>query len=206
MDALSRHGAWLSEKKGLPDSAPFASQLNGLLLTAAVQAGSRPFVPGVVYKLAQPEKFKEVFGEHSKELVNACYNKLEEGSIWTKEEWQQNVLPVLLEVSPACDFHQGTRRQSLLIGGVLGPAAGQAHARTTDAYHNLPKLSLRWPNGSFPSQDIFLVFCSRYKMTLPPGKEPEWLLPWFRLREMPTASLRNWHASHSARVGYVSLR
>ncbi len=206
LEALARHGTWLSENSGLGDSSHFASQLNGLLLTAAVQAGSRAFIPGVVYKLAQPEKFEEVFGEHPKGLVKACYSKLEKDSVWTAEEWKQNVHPVLLEVSPACDFHQGTRRQCMLIGGVLGPAAGKVHARVTDAYYGLPEFFLRWPAGGFPSQNIFMVFCSRYKMTMPPGKEPEWLIPWFRLRELPTASLRNWHASHSARVGFVSFR
>lgn len=206
LSSLTPHGAWLSDKEGLPETAPFACQLNGLLLTAAIQAGARPFVPGVIYKVEDAEKFKEVFGESPKELVDCCYNKLKEGGVWTKAQWREQVLPVLLEISPACDFHQGTRRQSLLIGGVLGPSVGQPHARTTDAYQTFPKFLLRWASGAFLSQDVFMVFCSRYKITLPPREEPNWLVPWFRLRELPTASLRNWHASHSARVGYVSLR
>lgn len=44
------------------------------------------------------------------------------------------------------------------------------------------------------------------KITVGHKREPRWIIPWFRLRELPTASLRNWHAMQSARIGYVSLK
>lgn len=203
---LATHGAWIADKSKIPSTNLCAPKLNGVFLTSASSLNGRAFPPGAVYRITQPDKFKDAFGEDLKELSRACYAKVEDGSVWTKEEWQTKVVPVLVELSPACDFHQGTRRQALLMAGVIGPIAGRKHARTSDAYQCLPSFSLRWPIEHFPEQDVFLVFCSRYKMTMPPDKHPEWLAPWFRLRELPTASLRNWHSSHASRVGYVSLQ
>lgn len=206
LDALARHGAWLSDHKGLPKTVPFASQLNGLLLTGATTNGGRSFVPGTVYRLTDLNKFKEVFGVSAGELTFNAYQELEENNSWTHDTWKSQVAHVLVELSPACDFHQGTRRQALLIAGLLVPTAGRPNAKRGEAFETLPTFNLRWPLAGKPESDVFLTFCCRYKLTLTPAKEPEWLVPWFRLRELPTAALRNWHASHSARVGYVSLR
>lgn len=206
LDALARHGAWLCEQSGLPKTVPFASQLNGVLLTSTAASGGRPFVPGTVYRLGDLSKFKDVFGVSAGELTFSAYQELEKDNTWTHDEWKSHVTHVVVEISPACDFHQGTRRQALLVAGLLVPAAGRKNAKRGDAFESLPTFNLRWPIDGKPETDVFLTFCCRYKLTLNHTKEPEWLLPWFRLRELPTASLRNWHASHSARVGYVSLR
>lgn len=206
LDELARHGAWLCEQKELPKTVPFASQLNGVLLTSTAASSGRPFVPGTVYRLSDLSKFEAVFGVPAGELTFSAYQKLEKDNPWTHEEWKSHVTHVVVEISPACDFHQGTRRQALLVAGLLVPAAGRKNAKRGDAFESLPTFNLRWPVDGKAKADVFLTFCCRYKLTLNHTKEPEWLLPWFRLRELPTASLRNWHASHSARVGYVSLR
>lgn len=206
LDALAKHGEWIADAKGLPEVNTFAPKLNGILLTSAATPVGRAFVPGTVYRITGEEKFKEVFGEFPGDLQRACYQKLGDGEIWSLDDWKQQTVPVFVEISPACDFHQGTRRQSLLLAGVIGPIVGGNHARSGEGHQSLPTMFLRWPSTDFLEQDVFLVFCSRYKVTLPHKKEPEWFEPWFRLRELPTASLRNWHSSHSARIGYVSLR
>lgn len=206
MVELARHGAWLCDHKGLPKTVPFASQLNGILLTSATTTGGRPFVPGTVYRLSDLGKFKDVFGVSAGELTFSAYQGLEKDNPWTHKEWKAHVVHVVVEISPVCDFHQGTRRQALLVAGLLVPAAGRKNAKRGDAFESLPTFNLRWPVDGNDEADVFLTFCCRYKLTLNHTKEPEWLVPWFRLRELPTAFLRNWHASHSARVGYVSLR
>ncbi|MBV9656735.1 MAG: hypothetical protein JO295_01370 [Verrucomicrobia bacterium] len=206
LETLADHGKWIADANGLPGVHAFAPKLNGMLLTSAVGPGGRAFMPGTVYRITDAAKFKDIFDELPRDLQRACYNKLEEAA-WTRDEWEQQTVPVFVEISPVCDFHQGTRRQSLLVAGLIGPIAGREHARFGEGHHTLPPtIFLRWPTENFPQQDVFLIFCSRYKATLPHRQEPNWLVPWFRLRELPTASLRNWHASHSARVGFVSLR
>jgi hypothetical protein len=206
LSAVSKHGAWLSDSKGLPATTTIAPGINGLLLTAGPSKRGLPFIPGTVYRLTDVNKFKDTFGVPAGEIINICYRKLDNGTGWTRDQWKAQAKPVMIEISPACDVHQGTRRQALLLAGLILPSSARPNAKRDGAFDTLPDVSIRWPAADFVAQDAFLMFCSRYKATLTPKKEPRWLKPWFRLRDLPTASLRNWYASNAARVGYVSLR
>jgi hypothetical protein len=203
LSELASHGEWLS-RKAAPKTAPFASRLNGLLLTAASMTGSGPFVPGTVYRLDELDRFEEIFGVKAGEFSFQAYQPSKNG--WSDADWASQVKHVFIELSPACDFHQKTRKQALLVAGLLVPAVGRRHVKRGDAFETLPDFNLRWPASNGEETAVFLTFCSRYKFTHKDSLEPSWLSPWFRLRELPTASLRNWHAGHSARVGYVSVR
>lgn len=204
---LAKHGAWLSDQNGLPDSVPIAAGVNGFLLTAGLSAKPQAFVPGTIYRFSDVEKFKELFGVSAGELINAGYKKVEDApASWDRATWKAKAKPILLEVSPSCDVHQGHRRKALLIAGLILPAAARANAKRDGAFDIFPSFSLRWATDDLDKQEVFLLFCSRYKTTLTCNKEPRWLKPWFRLRELPTAALRNWHSNHASRVGYVSLR
>lgn len=200
LNGLAKHGKWLCNQDGIPKTTPVAPGVNGLLLTAACSQKSPPFVPGSLYRLATGNRFEKLFGVPVSELIESCYT----GSN-AKLNTVHKPEPIVIELSPACDVQQATRRNALLIGGLIFPAGAMKDTKRGDALHKLPIFSLRWPANNFGAQDAFLVFCSCYKVTLNPKKEPKWLIPWFRLRELPTAALRNWHASHSSRVGFVSL-
>jgi hypothetical protein len=65
--------------------------------------------------------------------------------------------------------------------------------------------SLRWGKADFPAQDACSVFCSNYRATLPGNALPQWLDPWFRLRDLPTSAIRNWHSAMASRVGYLQV-
>lgn len=206
LETLSTHGAWLCKHDGLPDPSPFAARLNGILLTANVSTDGHPFTPGTVYRLNNSEKFNDSFGISSVEFGSMCCKSLKRGCKWKPSNWQSRVHHIFVEVSPACDFHQRTRCQALLVAGLLIPAEGWKDVKQGKAVETLPIFNLRWPIGGNVESDVFLMFCSRYKLTLTSDREPGWLTPWFRLRELPTAALRNWHSSHASRVGYVSFR
>jgi hypothetical protein len=200
---LAKHGKWLSNQTGTPKTSPIAPGINGLFLTAASSKRSAPFVPGNIYRLAELKKFEKTFGVPANDLVEFCYN----GAPAQLNAWKamHTPQPIVIELSPVCDVQHETRCNALLIGGLIFPAAAFKSVKRADAIEKLPVFSLRWPAENFAEQDAFLVFCSRYKATMNPKKEPTWLIPWFRLRELPTAALRNWHATHASRVGYVSL-
>jgi hypothetical protein len=202
--ALVKHGAWLSDQTGLPKSSPLAPGVNGFLLTSALAGNLQPFVPGNIYRLTKKAKFEEKFGITPEDLLASCYS----GSPGKFDEWKtaHAPRPVLVELSPVCDVHQETRKNALLIGGLIFPAGARKCIKSANSTEVLPSFSLRWPADGFAAQAVILVFFSHLKTTIRHTKEPRWLVPWFRLRELPTASLRNWHASHAARVGYVSLR
>jgi hypothetical protein len=204
LKALGKHGAWLADQTGLPKSSAVAPGLNSLLLTSGPSRKGFPFIPGTIYRFKREDEFNELFGITPTDFLNQCYN----GPPARFQEWQNTIKckPVLIEISPACDVHQGTRRNALLLGGlVLTPSAAKQIKRS-EALEILPTISLRWPADTFSKENVMLAFSSRLKVTISARKEPSFLTPWFRVRELPAASLRNWHANHASRVGYVSLR
>lgn len=202
LSELTGHGTWLNDPKGNPkDGSVYASKLNEFLLTADATA-SAPFVPGTVYQIAD-SSFNTLFGIKVGGLVHDCY--LDKGTT-TCKEWRKLVRPVLVEISPECDVAQNTRRNALLLAGLIVPSNVCSNVKSGDAFQVLPTFSFRHKTDDFKDDTVCLIFCSRYKTTMLPDKEPDFLKPWFRLRELPTASLRNWHSGHASRVGYVSLK
>lgn len=205
LNSLSKHGRWLSDRKGVPKKTSMAPGINGLLLTASTSKKPNPFTPGTIYRLSDINKFKALFGVEIEELLKRCCKYKDSPTKYEAWKAANKPHPVLVELSPACDVQQETRRNSLLIGGLVFPANARKDMQRTDSIEVLPTFSVRWATEDFAQQDAFLVFFSHFKLTHSASKEPKWLLPWFRLRELPTASLRNWHSAHASRVGYVSL-
>ncbi len=199
--SLTAHGAWLAEK---PSGAPpdgFAAQVNSLLLTAALTTGGAPFVPGTVYGLNSTDNFATIFGKDVASLIQVCCDRKTTG-----DDWTNGVKPVVIELSPVCDVAQNYRANAFLLGGLIVPVALKKLIKRGDAFITLPALKLRSTGPDFPVQDCLLVFCHRYKATVSQATVPAWLVPWFRLRELPTSSIRNLQAAQSARVGYVLLQ
>lgn len=214
---LANHGEWLAAEVDNAALKPdLAAKINGFLLTASVSGSTTAFLPGTVYECTDVEAFQRAFGVKVGSLLYDCCQpritgkadddarkKLEKER---RDGWKLAATPVLLELSPDCDVAQNKRHMATMVAGLILPVAESGHTTTGDAFQTLPKFALRWPGTNFPDQqEVVLVFCSRYKLTLPAGQVPDWVKPWFRLREMPTASLRNWHSGYSARIGYVSL-
>jgi len=205
IDASVMNGTWLCEPLGEPMAEACKATLNGGLLTAAAQDELGLFPCGMIYKIKGYEVFKKLFEIELHEFMyELSINKNLSFQNW--QEWLQLSEPVLLEISPACDIAQNNRNSALLIAGLISPAALHKSAQSNGgAFFQIPKFKLRWELETYGSIDSFLIFCSRYKVTLSPKTQPAGLHPWFRLRELPTAALRNWHAGNAARVGYMSL-
>jgi len=196
---LHEHGIWLAQEPNVEVKGALRPKLNGLLLTANLAKGNFPFSPGVVYKVLESGAFEAALGRSQASLIADCYG----GNPGQCANWQQGVKPVLIEISATCDVAQGNRHRALVIGGLIVPAELSKHAKNKDAWHTVPAFTLRWGKSDFGSQDASLVFCSRYRATLPADAVPEWLDPWFRLRDLPTSALRNWHSAMASRVGYL---
>jgi hypothetical protein len=203
---LATHGQWLCSP-AVGDAANVAERMNGLLLTAGPSVGAKPFMPGTVYCAADDAgfaaQFERLFGKPPENLLTACCAPATGPNF---DQWKAQAKPVLVELSPACDVAQSVRLNALLVAGWIVPSTLKRSAKSSsESLAVLPSFLLRWPGNGFVSQNAFLVFSLRYKATLPASAVPDWLTPWFRLRELPTASLRNLHAGHASRVGYVSL-
>jgi hypothetical protein len=199
---LTAHGGWLATEPLRAAPNGFAARMNGLLLTAAVFPDIAPLMPGTVYRLSDVSRFGDLFGHDLVSFMSVCTSLKPTQEKW--QDWLKDTWPVLIEISPACDVAQNNRVNTLLIGGLIAPAVLSTHRKPNgESFACLPLINLRWSAPDFPEQDAALIFCYRYKVAGPLETLPDYIEPWFRLREMPTAALRAAHASHSARIGYV---
>jgi len=201
---IAPHGEWLGSAQQGVVPPEFSGKMNGFLLTSDNGANAGLYAPGTVFRIKDPTKFPTIFGKQMSDLLAICFKKSNASPRWL--DWQRDARPVLIELSPICDLAQGYRVNSLLVGGVVVPASYREFAKVDgDAFGGLAKFHLRWPIDNFPEQEVILLYCHRYKATLPAEQQADWLAPWFRLRDLPLASIRNSNAAHGARVGYVSL-
>jgi hypothetical protein len=173
------------------------------LLTADIQPDAGLYVPGTVYRISDGGKFTRAFGKEVADLLAMWVSRNK--SQWAN--WERDAKPVLIELSPICDLAQGHRVNSILVGGVVANASYNNEVKKMgDAFGYIAeKFYLRWSFDGFAAGEVVLGYCHRFKATLPAGEAADWLEPWFRLRDLPLAAIRNANAAHGARVGYVSL-
>lgn len=159
IDALSTHGTWLAAQAQNAPMDGFFARMNGLLLTAVASPASAPFIPGTVYRLKEAEKFNDAFGRDLPSLLASCTSLKQTQEKWP--DWLREARPILVEISPACDFAQNNRVNSLLIAGLILPASLATHRKGGDSFSGLPVLHLRWAAPDFPAQDAALA-CTRF--------------------------------------------
>jgi hypothetical protein len=198
------HGAWLGVNPAGAGFAGLPPHMNTLMLTSGLANPMPPFVPGTVFHCPDVAEFEARTGASFADLAGKCFSGNPAGR---RAEFIASAKPVFVELSPECDVAQCDRVSSLLIGGAIVPIdmASLVKRNGTPAVTVLPDLYIRYPMQGFVDGPAVLTFCARYKVTLPAQAHPDWLLPWFRLRELPTAALRIAYASLSVRVGYTYL-
>lgn len=124
------------------------------------------------------------------------------------KSWLATVKPVLVELSPACDFSQTKRPVARLVGGFLIPREGvplakkaglegDSHLRSLPAVRLLELDATKEWLPHFSSQLLFA-----WPETLGGGWEA-FLKPVGRLREAVLSDLRDWLAAQSGRLGYL---
>lgn len=116
-----------------------------------------------------------------------------------KTELSDKCIPMLLELTPSCDFAQRKRCVVRLMAGLLVPFetsrvidAKNESLRIIDAVPILGQEGLWIP-----------VFSSRLFYSIPDSKSLSKTKPAFRIRSQVLADLRNWHSSQTARPGYI---
>lgn len=201
---LAAHGTWLSE---VPNPAPgpaFSASMNAVLLATDLAPGDGAYGPGTVYRVTDDAAFTEAFGVNLQALADHCCGK--SAASPQLPAWRAGVRPVLLEISPVCDVAQSKRINATLIAGVVVPVGlRDLMKKNVPSLSDIPPFTLRWPLPDFPKQEVCLMFSHFFKMSVPVNTSSPWLSPWFRLRELPTTSIRNTSSAQAARVGYVSV-
>jgi hypothetical protein len=198
---LNAHGNWLSERLDGGARTKFRpSQLNALILTTTAASSFASFPPGMVYKITNGSPLMEAAGYSLRNLQRDCFDAKDPEASSEFDQFCQRTELILLEISPACDFHQRHRRSAMLLAGLTCPADLMKKAKSKDACKITPVFEDRF---SDPASDVALVFCSRYRLIMNHDAHPDWLRPWIRLRDHLMADIRNWHAGQTARAGYL---
>lgn len=203
--ALEPHSEWLAAELVDDDiKKQPQSKLNSMLLTSPVNPASALFIPGTIYQIIDNAAFSTASGFTADLLQQDCFN----GKVKDPQknpsysDFKVRTDPIVLEITPACDYHQGNRRCATLLAGLLYPFDLKKKIHSKDACKTIPIIENRFVT---PKVDVGFVFCARYRFTLPLGTQPEWLKPHLRLRDILTTDIRNWHATQASRVGYISL-
>jgi hypothetical protein len=202
---LGEQADWLATKFMGTSQVNLNAKLNTLLMTAHTLPDPAPYLPGVVYKITNEAAFATAFGSEVKTLRAVCFSDKPTHAKWA--EWDAGVVPVLIELSPTCDVANDNRTTASLVAGLLVPSSVQKLAHKNDAWSKTASFMLRssTSTGVVEDKEVALVFCARYKLTLPVVAKVAWLDPLFRMRELHTTQLRNWLAGQAARVGLVTL-
>jgi hypothetical protein len=172
-----------------------AKKLNALLQTAPSAPAAAEFVPGTLFEVADVTAFSDATGFTMASLATDCSNN-DQG----RDALIASGRPVLLELTPQCDFHQKNRRVATFVVGILFPAADARHAKSKDACKTVPLFEDRF---KAPPVDVGVVFCSRYRLTLPLNGHPPWLAARLRFRDGVLTDVRNWCAAQESRAGYL---
>jgi hypothetical protein len=195
------HAEWLGEQ--LDDETKkkqHSSKLNAMLLTSSADPAFATFMPGTVYDVTDDQSFTTATGFSTEKLQRDCFDGDPDKSS-AFADFKAQTKPVVLEITPTCDFHQGHRRCATLLAGLAYPKF-QKKLNSKDACKVTPVFEDRYAT---PPIDVGFVFCARYRFTIPLGQHPVWLEPRLRLRDILTTDIRTWHATQASRVGYLSL-
>ena len=200
--SLQAHALWLAPTLADGDQAKFAAaKLNVALLTSPAVLAAAVFIPGTVYDIIDSDAFARVTGFRLENLQGDCFEgKDKKGPDF--QAFKEQTKPIVLEITPSCDYHQGHRRCVTLLAGLVYPVALHRKAKSKDSCKRTPVLEDR---RSVPAQDIGFVFSARYRFTVALDLHPAWLQPRIRLKDILLADICNWHSNQSSRIGYLSF-
>ncbi len=139
--------------------------------------------------IARGEQVLARFGEENAKLLQQ------------RDGWLGQCVPILLDISPLCDFAQGNSRLARLMMGLMVPSGGEIKYHAKGAFQKLPTVKV--PDHGATGWD--LVFCSRFVFSFVPTAAAEEVRPICRLRDSIVAELRGWAAAQDARGGHVSV-
>ena len=211
LGGLDNHDEWLGQE--LPESSSHQGDINSMLLLGSIHTGTR-FSAGTAYAVADLEKFAKLFGAETRTLISDCFDQSKDEKKKTGYKiWKTKATAIVVELSAACDVQQGYRKSAFFVAGVMVDADQSDFCRRADAWIKLPSIMVENETDVSTTEGVevsgrcvHFVFCARYKATIALNQgELDWLIPLFRFRDLPTASIRNWVAGQASRVGYTSL-
>jgi hypothetical protein len=118
-----------------------------------------------------------------------------------RDDWISSCVPILLDITPPCDFAQRNARFVRLLSGLMVPSRGTVKTQSGKGAFRLVKaVNIPDREGTWD-----LVFCSRFVFPVSPNETAAYLATIWRLRDPILTDIRSWCSTQDARLGYVSF-
>jgi hypothetical protein len=213
-DAPQGLAANAAEALRAPECLPEQRAMVNSMLHLATEPAKRPWA-GKVYALPEGRKWAHL--PSSQELIAEFLDVKKEQGGDSQEDGQGTAVtelfgkcaPVLVELSPVCDYAQGKVRALRLLGGLLAPIGEkkrlkQPNDRQIGGF--LWKLEQIYLSNGVPSAGIYDLYLSaRFLFNFDLRDEGQ-LNAILRLRGQAFGALQAWFGAHAARQGIFLLR
>ena len=184
----------------VPKSGPanIAGKLNWKLLFGQPLPGP---APGNIYELATLNRVIKTLFPSLDELLDDMVN------VNRKEEVvESGCTPLLMEITPLCDYQQGKARRSRFLCGIAVPELTDSKykKRFNERAEFIRKVRVTaFDHDSLRGRHIML-WNSHFLVSVPPNRVPK-NKALFRLRQAPLIDIQAWVGGHSARPGFLSI-
>jgi hypothetical protein len=126
---------------------------------------------------------------------------------WQKKIYSFGCVPVVVEITPPCDYSQNNSSQCRVVVGLLVPErhSDNKNMKTRASFlKSIGPLHLSKSNQCPISGEYFLLLNSRYILGIPTTRMAD-NMEAYRLRKHVLSDVQHWFASQAARPGYVSV-
>ena len=182
-------------KKGPPD---LAGKLNWQLLFGEPLPGP---APGNIYELDTLNRLAKPLFPSLDTLLDDMVNENKK-----EEVVQAGCTPMIMEITPLCDYQQRKAQGSRFICGVAIPELNDSQYKSK--FKDRAEFIRRIGPTEFNHQSLkgrnMLLWNSHFLVSLPLKRVPKRKAP-FRLRQAPLMDIQAWVGSHAARPGFLSI-
>jgi len=198
---ISRIFNHLSKRHTLGERAILntAFLLNCLDLGKILQPGNIYLVPDVykTFKCTQKKCYVNK-ARLTKNMIAKTFFNGELKTYGNKKELLRDVVPVLMEITPECDFVQNKWKCAKLVFGVLWPQEHEKQLKSPQKTNTLfisSPLLIRYRNKNY-----CMAFNSHHLLTLDFSVFKD-IVPAFRARKEYLVDIQHWFSSHISRPG-----
>lgn len=182
-------------------SGPNVQKINRMLVLAQVKEGDRTVRPGNLYVKDGWHQDAESFPANYDQLIKEFFDNA--GEI---ERLRGTSYPILVELTPECDFTQNKNKMGRLVAGLLIPVQPPPKFKNLGPYfYKIDPFSINESDHLGAAGDYFLVLSARFLFSVSLDRLAN-CQPRTRVRRQVLVDLQAWFASHAARPGMLTLK
>jgi len=165
----------------------------------------RPDVSGLtedILNLRSDAEFKKLEDKLNSKAAQTAYKRraLRRGLTRRKKELAMQCRAILLEVTPACDYSQNTRRVARFIAGLLVPDSLSGLIKAKESSRRVGSITLPGVPGVWHP-----VFSGRFPYSIGKPEKSIKSVPIGRICDAVLVDIQAWFAAQSARPGYLKV-